>query len=133
MNDCNFCHLANFALSFAMFGGSAIVGLPIAGWGYPWRKPRLRPYIWIALILLAPLAGLLLLHTFFSLPAGTCSDRLLGGAPWLLAIANLASVIALLVVYPGRRRFIAGMAVAICPTMLLWTPITIMSLVGCWI
>jgi|GEM_PF-3225046 len=111
----------------------ALVGLPIAAWGYPWRKPVVRPYLWFALVLAAPLAVVVLLQALFGLPPGSCVERPLNDAPFWLAGLDVLIATVLLVRARGYRRFVAGLAVALCPPTLMWALVATMSLAGCWI
>lgn len=111
----------------------ALIGLPLAAWAYPWRKPAFWPYAGFVGALAAPLLILLLLQAMFTLPAGTCSDRALSELPPLVGLASVAVAIALLVKARDHRRFIGGIAIAVCPPTLLWSVVAAMSLSGCWI
>ena len=111
----------------------ALLGLPIAAWAYPWRKPVARPYAWYLIALATPLLLMVLLQVLFGLPPGTCSETPLKYIPPLLALAGGGLVVALLAKGSGHRLFIAGLAIAIYPPTILWSVLTMMSLAGCWI
>jgi len=117
----------------AIFLGPALIGLPLAAWGYRWKQPAIRPYVWFVLALAAPLASLFVLQALFTLPPGTCVNRPLNYAPFLLGIGSVVLAIALIAGARGYRRFVAGLAIALLPPTLLWSLVTIMSLAGCWI
>ena len=120
-----------FYLALLLF--PALVGLPLAAWGYPWRSPAVRPYVWFALALAAPLLVMFLLQAAFGLPAGTCTDRPLNDAPFWLAGADILIATVLLIRARGYRRFVAGLAIALCPPTLMWAIVATMALAGCWI
>lgn len=121
----------HFYLALILF--PALVGLPIAAWGYPWRKPAVRPYLWFALALAAPLAVIIGLQTTLGLPPGSCVERPLNNAPVWLAGVDVLIATGLLIRARGYRRFVAGLALALCPPTLMWALVATMSLAGCWI
>ncbi|ATQ41245.1 hypothetical protein CSW64_01875 [Caulobacter mirabilis] len=109
------------------------IGLAIAAWAYPWRTPSLRPYIWFVLALGLPLLALFALQALFGLPAGSCVERPLNVAPSILALASVALGVGLAVRFKTHRRFVVGVALAICPLTIFWSIVAAMSLAGCWI
>lgn len=108
-------------------------GLGLALWAYPWRNRPVRPYLWIILALLAPLLGMIALQTAFGLPAGSCVERSLNNIPVILALISIIGGVVLTIVSKGYRRFVAGVALAVCPITLSWSMVAVMSLAGCWI
>lgn len=120
-------------MTFAILLAPALIGLPLAAWAYPWRKPMLRPYLWFVTALVAPVITLLLLQSLFTLPPGTCTERAINSLPLLLVMANVATAIGLIVKARGYRLFITGIAIAVCPPTALWSLVTVMSMAGCWI
>lgn len=109
------------------------IGLGIAAWAYPWRSPTVRPYLWFALALISPLALMIALQARFGLPAGSCVQRPLNYVPLVLAGLSLVLGIGLSYQAKRTRRFVIGIALAICPVTLFWSAIAVMSLAGCWI
>ena len=120
-------------LILAILLAPALIGLPLAAWAYPWRKPVVRPYIWFIAAFLAPLVILFLLQSLFTLPPGTCAERAINNLPLLVAMTSVAMALGLIVKARGYRLFITGIAVAICPPTALWSLVTVMSMAGCWI
>lgn len=120
--------------TFALFSPIlAPFGLGLALWAYPWRTHPVRPYLWIVLILLAPLVCMIALQTAFGLPAGACVERSLNNVPIILALISIIGGVVLTVLAKGYRRFIAGVALAVGSITLSWSMIAVMSLAGCWI
>ncbi len=111
----------------------SLIGLPLAAWAYPWRKPVVRPYIWFVTALVVPLTILFLLQALFTLPAGACTERAINKLPLVLAFADVALALGLIAKARGYRLFIAGLAIALCPPTVLWSLVTVMSMAGCWI
>ena len=108
-------------------------GLGLALWSYPWRAHPVRPYLWIVLVLLAPLLCMIALQVAFGLPAGSCVERSLNNVPIILALISIIGGVVLNIIGKGYRRFVAGVALAVCPITLDWSMIAVMSLAGCWI
>lgn len=108
-------------------------GLGLAFWAYPWRMHPVRPYLWVVLLLLAPLLCIIALQTAFGLPAGSCVERSLNDVPMILALISIIGGVVLTLFAKGYRRFVAGVALAVCPITLAWSMIAVMSLAGCWI
>jgi hypothetical protein len=124
--------IADLAL-LAILIAPAGFGFPLAARSYPWQRPTVGPYLWFVLVLSAPLLALLILQTFFTPPAGTCLDRPLNDLPLWVAASSIALAIALLIMAPNHRCFMAGIALALCPPTVLWSFSVTMSLAGCWI
>lgn len=109
------------------------VGLLIALRAYPWRKPVMQPYGWLALTQAIPLAILLVLQAAFTLPPGSCTDRWINNAPLALAFASVILSAVVVVRANQYRQFASGVALILCPITLFWSLPTAMSLAGCWI
>ena len=109
------------------------IGLGIALWAYPWRRPAWTPYLPIVAVLIAPLLALCVLQMLFTLPPGTCAEDKLG---WLVmtivwGCAGLAILTAVLA--RSARRFAIGVGLLFCPLTFFWSMVTMMALQGCWI
>lgn len=64
---------------------------------------------------------------------GSCVERALNNVPIILALISIIGGGVLTLVAKGYRRFVAGVALAVCPITLCWSMIAVMSLAGCWI
>ncbi len=109
------------------------LGLILALWAYPWRKPVARPHLWVVLAMAAPLLCIIGLQAAFTLPAGSCVERPLNNVPLFLALASVIVSVALVVRAKAHRKFALGTALFFCPITLFWAMIAVMSLAGCWI
>lgn len=109
------------------------VAMIVAAMQYPWRRPVVRPYLDIVLLLLAPLGVMVLLQAAFALPPGSCVERPLNHAPLVLIAIALAISITLPFIFRDARRFAIMLAVGLFPVTAAWGFIAVMSLAGCWI
>ncbi|WP_332661282.1 hypothetical protein [Brevundimonas sp.] len=111
----------------------APIAMVVAAMQYPWRRPVVRPYFDIVLLLLAPVLLMVLLQAAFGLPAGSCVERPLNNAPLVLIVIALVISIALPFIFRDARRFAIMLAIGLFPLTAAWGFVTVMSLAGCWI
>jgi len=109
------------------------LGLIVALWAYPWRKPVARPYIWLLLAVAVPLLCIIGLQAAFTLPPGSCVERPLNNLPLFLALTSVVVSVTVVVKAKAHRKFALGVALFFCPITLFWAMIAVMSLSGCWI
>ena len=110
-----------------------LVGVSAAAMLYPWRRPAVRPYLDVVLLLVSPLMVMVFLQAAFGLPPGSCVERPLNNAPLLLIGVGLATSVALPFIFREVRRFAIALAVGLLPLTVGWGLIATMSLAGCWI
>ena len=120
-------------LILAILFAPALIGLPLAAWVYPWRKPVMRPYLWFVVALTIPLVVVLLLPALFTQPLVTCQDSPLNYLPLLVATGSVVLAAVLIATARGYRLFVTGIAIALCPPTALMSLVALMSLAGCWI
>lgn len=111
----------------------APIAMVAAAMQYPWRRPVVRPYLDIVLLLLAPLVLMVCLQTAFGLPPGSCVERPLNNAPLVLIAVALAISVTLPFIFRDARRFAIMLAIGLFPVTAAWGFIAVMSLAGCWI
>lgn len=109
------------------------VAIVVAAMQYPWRRPVVRPYLDIIVLLLAPLVLMVVLQAAFGLPAGSCVERPLNNAPLVLIVIALAISITLPFIFRDARRFAIALALGLFPITAGWGLVAVMALAGCWI